>query len=75
MTVVTGILFVVPRVSVTGFAAYTVIAVESEISVVVECCRFPSAGAMAASTACLRLPVKIVGRFISLVATDACFSR
>ena len=50
MTVVTGILFIVTGISVTGFAAYPVIAVEPEITVVVECCRFPFGGSMACST-------------------------
>jgi len=52
MTVVTGIFFIVTGISVTGFAAYPVIAVEPEITIVVECSRFPLGCAMAVGAAC-----------------------
>jgi len=52
MAVITGIFFIIGRIGMAGFAARTVVTVETEVPAVIEGCGFPSAGAVARTATC-----------------------
>ena len=73
MAVVAGILFVITWISMAGFAACLVIAVQTEIFTVIKGRRFPGGCAMAGGATCLGEAVQLVIWLLTFMAAYAGF--